>query len=50
MQKLERKDVEPVAAPAGELRVRYGAPTLEEAFFAATGRGFAEEIHEEVLD
>src|SRR5438067_2957301 len=38
-------------APAEELRARYGVPTLEEAFFAATGRGFAEEeIPEEVLD
>jgi len=38
-------------APAEELRARYGVPTLEEAFFAATGRGFTEEeIPEEVLD
>ncbi|MGH3126963.1 MAG: ABC transporter ATP-binding protein [Gaiellaceae bacterium] len=29
--------------PAEEIRQRYGAATLEEAFFAATGRGFEEE-------
>jgi ABC-2 type transport system ATP-binding protein len=29
--------------PVGELLQRYGASTLEEAFFAATGRAFAEE-------
>ncbi|HLM34567.1 MAG TPA: hypothetical protein VK278_02195 [Gaiellaceae bacterium] len=29
--------------PAGELRQRYGGDTLEEAFFAATGRSFEEE-------
>jgi ABC-2 type transport system ATP-binding protein len=29
--------------PAGELRRRYGAGTLEEAFFAATGRTFEDE-------
>jgi ABC-2 type transport system ATP-binding protein len=29
--------------PADELKRRYGAPTLEEAFFAATGRTFEEE-------
>ena len=29
--------------PAGELRRRYGAATLEEAFFAATGRTFEDE-------
>jgi ABC-2 type transport system ATP-binding protein len=32
-----------VLAPAGELKERYGANTLEEAFFAATGRSFEEE-------
>jgi ABC-2 type transport system ATP-binding protein len=30
-------------APADELKERYGADTLEEAFFAATGRSFEEE-------
>ena len=30
-------------APADELKERYGAETLEEAFFAATGRSFEEE-------
>jgi ABC-2 type transport system ATP-binding protein len=30
-------------APADELKARYGADTLEEAFFAATGRSFEEE-------
>ncbi|MBA3366297.1 MAG: ABC transporter ATP-binding protein, partial [Actinobacteria bacterium] len=29
--------------PADELKRRYGAETLEEAFFAATGRSFEEE-------
>jgi ABC-2 type transport system ATP-binding protein len=29
--------------PAGELKERYGSETLEEAFFAATGRAFEEE-------
>jgi ABC-2 type transport system ATP-binding protein len=33
--------------PAGELKRRYGASTLEEAFFAATGRTFEEETGEE---
>jgi ABC-type multidrug transport system ATPase subunit len=33
--------------PADALRARYGAETLEEAFFAATGRGFEDEIDEE---
>jgi ABC-2 type transport system ATP-binding protein len=32
---------------AEELKRRYGVPTLEEAFFAATGRAFAEEDEEE---
>jgi ABC-2 type transport system ATP-binding protein len=30
-------------APPGELKARYGGNTLEEAFFAATGRAFEEE-------
>jgi ABC-2 type transport system ATP-binding protein len=33
--------------PADELKRRYGAETLEEAFFAATGRSFEQEIEEE---
>jgi ABC-2 type transport system ATP-binding protein len=33
--------------PAEELRERYGADTLEEAFFAATGRSFEEEGDED---
>ena len=33
--------------PAAELKARYGAETLEEAFFAATGRGFEDE-HDEL--
>ena len=33
-------------APADELKARFGAATLEEAFFAATGRGFADEEDE----
>jgi ABC-2 type transport system ATP-binding protein len=33
-------------APADELKRRYGAETLEEAFFAATGKAFEDE-HEE---
>ncbi len=32
---------------ADELKERYGATTLEEAFFAATGRGFEDEVDEE---
>jgi ABC-2 type transport system ATP-binding protein len=32
--------------PADELKERYGADTLEEAFFAATGRAFEEEQEE----
>jgi ABC-2 type transport system ATP-binding protein len=32
--------------PAGELKVRYAAETLEGAFFAATGRGFSDEEDE----
>jgi ABC-2 type transport system ATP-binding protein len=32
--------------PAQELKARYGASTLEEAFFAATGRGFEDEEDE----
>src|SRR6266511_4160693 len=34
-------------APASELKQRYGASTLEEAFFAATGRSFEEEDPED---
>jgi ABC-2 type transport system ATP-binding protein len=33
--------------PADELERRYGAETLEEAFFAATGRSFADEAEED---
>jgi ABC-2 type transport system ATP-binding protein len=33
--------------PVEALRARYGASTLEEAFFAATGRGFGDEVDEE---
>ena len=33
--------------PADELKRRYGAETLEEAFFAATGRSFEEETEED---
>ncbi|HET7368870.1 MAG TPA: hypothetical protein VFI83_10935, partial [Gaiella sp.] len=32
--------------PAEELKARYGASTLAEAFFAATGRGFEDEEDE----
>jgi len=32
--------------PVDELKARYGASTLEEAFFAATGRGFEDEEDE----
>ncbi len=32
--------------PADELKARFGASTLEEAFFAATGRGFSDEEDE----
>jgi ABC-2 type transport system ATP-binding protein len=34
-------------APADELKRRYDAETLEDAFFAATGRAFEEETAEE---
>jgi ABC-2 type transport system ATP-binding protein len=34
-------------APAGELKAKYGAATLEEAFFAATGKAFEEEKEED---
>jgi ABC-2 type transport system ATP-binding protein len=34
-------------APADELKERYGSETLEEAFFAATGRSFEEEVDED---
>ena len=33
--------------PAGELKARYGAATLEDAFFAATGKSFEEEDDDE---
>jgi ABC-2 type transport system ATP-binding protein len=33
--------------PVGELKQRYGAETLEEAFFAATGRSIEEEDEED---
>ena len=36
--------------PAGDLMQRYGAATLEEAFFAATGRSFEEEGDEDDED
>jgi ABC-2 type transport system ATP-binding protein len=36
--------------PADDLKRRYGAATLEEAFFAATGRGFEEEEDEDEDD
>jgi ABC-2 type transport system ATP-binding protein len=39
-----------VLAPADELKERYGAETLEEAFFAATGRAFEEEMDEEDVE
>jgi ABC-2 type transport system ATP-binding protein len=39
-----------VLAPADELKERYGAETLEEAFFAATGRAFEEEMDEEDIE
>jgi ABC-2 type transport system ATP-binding protein len=34
-------------APADELKRKYGVDTLEEAFFAATGKAFEDEPHEE---
>jgi hypothetical protein len=34
-------------APADELKAKYGAETLEEAFFAATGKSFEDEPDEE---
>jgi ABC-2 type transport system ATP-binding protein len=37
-------------APANELKERYEAETLEEAFFAATGRAFEEEMDEEDIE
>jgi ABC-2 type transport system ATP-binding protein len=37
-------------APANELKERYEAETLEEAFFAATGRAFEEEMDEEDVE
>jgi ABC-2 type transport system ATP-binding protein len=37
-------------APAEELKARYGAATLEEAFFAATGRTFEDEVDDDDPD
>ena len=34
-------------APADELKRKHGAKTLEEAFFAATGKSFEDEVPEE---
>jgi ABC-2 type transport system ATP-binding protein len=34
-------------APAAELKAKYGAATLEDAFFAATGKAFEDEAEEE---
>ena len=39
-----------VLAPADELKELYGVETLEEAFFAATGRGFEDEVDEEDVE
>ena len=39
-----------VLAPADELKERYSADTLEEAFFAATGRGFEDELDEDDVE
>jgi ABC-2 type transport system ATP-binding protein len=36
--------------PADALKRRYGATTLEEAFFAATGRSFEEDVTEEDIE
>jgi ABC-2 type transport system ATP-binding protein len=36
--------------PVDELRARYDAGTLEEAFFSATGRSFEEEVDEEDVE
>ena len=36
--------------PADEIKDRYGVETLEEAFFAASGRSFEEERHEEEVE
>jgi ABC-2 type transport system ATP-binding protein len=33
-------------APAAELKAKYGAATLEDAFFAATGKAFEDEVEE----
>lgn len=44
---LDRGELLCLGTPA-ELKQRYGAETLEEAFFAATGRAFEEEQLEEV--
>jgi ABC-2 type transport system ATP-binding protein len=37
-------------APASELKAKYGAETLEQAFFAATGKAFEDEPPEEGVD
>jgi len=34
-------------APAAELKAKYGAATLEDAFFAATGKAFEDEVEED---
>jgi hypothetical protein len=39
-----------VLEPPDDLKRRYGAGTLEEAFFAATGRSFEEEGNEDEDD
>ena len=36
-----------VLEPADQLKARYGSSTLEEAFFAATGKSFEEEGDDE---
>jgi ABC-type multidrug transport system ATPase subunit len=36
--------------PVEDVKARYGAETLEEAFFAATGRTFADETDDEDAD
>ena len=40
LQLVDRLEAE---QPAADLKKRYGADTLEQAFFAATGRTFEEE-------
>jgi ABC-2 type transport system ATP-binding protein len=39
-----------VLEPVSELTARYGAATLEEAFFAATGRDFEDEPAEDDVE